>query len=114
MEGDKIKAYVHFVGRAIVFKERGVDLLKKFIEELDEYGKIEQEPKLEGKRMTLLMSPKPGIVKKPKVEESENKAKSNKSVADTEAKPNKKPVADLEIKSTPIIIEEIDGEIAEV
>jgi translation initiation factor IF-3 len=63
-DGDKIKAYVQFVGRAIVFKERGEILLKRFIEELKDYGKLEQEPKLEGKRMTLLMAPKPGIVKK--------------------------------------------------
>lgn len=90
MEGDKIKAYVHFVGRAIVFKERGADLLKKFIEELDEYGKLEQEPKLEGKRMTLLMSPKPGIVKKAKVvEDTETKAKPTN-------KPPKEQTADAE------------------
>jgi len=74
-DGDKIKAYVHFVGRAIVFKDRGAVLLKRFIDELEEYGKIEQEPKLEGKRMTLLMSPKPGIVKKTTVKQEEGEAK---------------------------------------
>ena len=87
MDGDKIKAYVHFVGRAIVFKERGEILLKKFIQELDEYGKLEQEPKIEGKRMTLLMSPKPGIVKKAAVvksDEPEGKVK-NKTVANDTA-----------------------------
>jgi translation initiation factor IF-3 len=63
-EGAKIKAYVQFVGRSIVFKERGEILLKKFALELDDYGKIEQEPKLEGKRMILFMTPKPNLPKK--------------------------------------------------
>ncbi|REA64177.1 translation initiation factor IF-3 [Dyadobacter luteus] len=56
-EGSKVKAYVHFVGRTIVFKERGVNLLKKFSEALSEYGKLEMEPKLEGKRMTIILAP---------------------------------------------------------
>lgn len=70
-DGDKIKAYVQFVGRAIVFKERGEILLKRFMEELKDHGKIEQEPKLEGKRMTLLMSPKVGLVKKQSTSEGQ-------------------------------------------
>jgi translation initiation factor IF-3 len=57
-EGAKIKAYVHFVGRTIVFKERGADLLKRFTEALADFGKIEQEPKLEGKRMIMFLAPK--------------------------------------------------------
>lgn len=57
-EGAKIKAYVQFVGRAIVYKERGEALLLKFLKELDEYGKVEQLPKLEGKRMLVMISPK--------------------------------------------------------
>ncbi|NMM50442.1 translation initiation factor IF-3 [Marinigracilibium pacificum] len=57
-EGAKVKAYVHFVGRTIVFKERGEVLLLKFAQALEEYGKVEQMPKLEGKRMTLFVSPK--------------------------------------------------------
>lgn len=57
-EGSKVKAYVHFVGRTIVFKERGEILLLKFAQELEEYGKVEQLPKLEGKRMTLFVAPK--------------------------------------------------------
>ncbi len=58
-EGSKVKAYVHFVGRTIVFKERGANLLSRFSEALAEYGKIEMEPKLEGKRMTIIMTPIP-------------------------------------------------------
>lgn len=57
-DGAKVKAYVHFVGRSIVFKERGEILLLKFAQNLEEYGKVDQMPKLEGKRMTLIMSPK--------------------------------------------------------
>lgn len=59
-EGAKVKAYVHFVGRTIVFKERGEILLLKFAQQLEEYGKVEQLPKLEGKRMAIFISPKAG------------------------------------------------------
>lgn len=58
-EGAKVKAYVHFVGRSIVFKERGEMLLLKFAQELEEYAVVEQLPKLEGKRMFLFLAPKP-------------------------------------------------------
>ncbi len=57
-DGAKVKAYVHFVGRTIVFKERGEILLLKFAQQLEEYGKVEQLPKLEGKRMSIFISPK--------------------------------------------------------
>ena len=57
-EGAKVKAYVHFAGRSIVYKERGEILLLKFATALEELGKVEQMPKLEGKRMYLLMAPK--------------------------------------------------------
>ena len=57
-EGAKVKAYVHFVGRTIVFKERGEMLLLRFAQELEEYAQVEQLPKLEGKRMFLFLAPK--------------------------------------------------------
>lgn len=57
-EGSKLKAYVFFRGRTIVFKERGEILLLKFAQELEEYGTVEQLPRLEGKRMTVLFNPK--------------------------------------------------------
>lgn len=57
-EGAKIKAYVHFVGRTIVFKERGEILLLKFAQALEEYGKVEMLPKLERKRMYVILAPK--------------------------------------------------------
>lgn len=63
-EGAKVKAYVHFVGRTIVFKERGEILLLKFAQALEEYGKVELLPKLEGKRMSIIVAPKPVSSKK--------------------------------------------------
>lgn len=57
-EGAKVKAYVHFVGRSIVFKERGEMLLLRFAQELEDYAQVEQLPKLEGKRMFLFLAPK--------------------------------------------------------
>lgn len=58
-EGAKVKAYVHFAGRSIVFKERGEGLLLRFAKALEEEAKVEQLPKLEGKRMFLFLAPKP-------------------------------------------------------
>lgn len=57
-EGAKVKAFVHFYGRTIVFKERGEILLLKFAQALEEYAKVEQLPKMEGKRMNLFLAPK--------------------------------------------------------
>lgn len=57
-EGAKVKAYVFFRGRAIVFKDRGEILLLRFAQELAEYGTLELMPKLEGKRMTIMLNPK--------------------------------------------------------
>jgi translation initiation factor IF-3 len=57
-EGSKIKAFVFFKGRTIVYKERGEIILLKFAQELEDYGIVEQLPKLEGKRMIMLMAPK--------------------------------------------------------
>lgn len=62
-EGAKVKAYVQFRGRAIVFKDRGELILLRFIKELEAYGLAEELPKLEGKRMFVLMSPKKGVIK---------------------------------------------------
>lgn len=57
-EGSKVKAYVHFAGRSIVYKERGEILLLKFAQSLEQHGKVEQMPHLEGKRMFMLLAPK--------------------------------------------------------
>ncbi len=57
-EGAKVKAYVFFKGRSILFKEQGEKLLQRFVEDLDEYAKVDQTPRLEGKRMIIILSPK--------------------------------------------------------
>ena len=57
-EGAKLKAFVFFKGRSIIFKEQGQILLLKLAQELEEYGKVEQLPKLEGKRMIMFINPK--------------------------------------------------------
>ncbi|WP_082106633.1 translation initiation factor IF-3 [Kordia zhangzhouensis] len=57
-EGAKLKAYVFFKGRSIIYKDQGQILLLKLAQELEEYGKVEQMPKLEGKRMTMFIAPK--------------------------------------------------------
>ena len=57
-EGAKLKAYVFFKGRSIIYKDQGEILLLKLASELEELGKVEQMPKLEGKRMTMFLAPK--------------------------------------------------------
>ena len=57
-EGAKLKAFVFFKGRSIVFKEQGQILLLRLAQDLEEFGKVEQLPKLEGKRMTMFINPK--------------------------------------------------------
>lgn len=57
-EGSKLKTYVFFKGRSIVFKDQGEILLLRLAQELEHVGKVDQMPKLEGKRMIMLMSPK--------------------------------------------------------
>ena len=66
-DGDKVKAYVFFKGRSILFKEQGEVLLLRFAQDLEEYGKVEQMPQLEGKRMIMFIAPKklPTANKKP-------------------------------------------------
>jgi len=57
-EGAKLKAFVFFKGRSIIFKEQGQILLLRLAQDLEKYGKVEQLPKLEGKRMIMLINPK--------------------------------------------------------
>lgn len=63
-EGSKVKSYVFFKGRSILFKEQGEELLLRFANDLEEYGKVDQLPVLEGKRMTIMMSPRKVAPKK--------------------------------------------------
>jgi len=89
-EGNKVRAYVFFRGRSILFKEQGEVLLLRFANDLEEYGKVEQLPKLEGKKMFLYMAPKKaGVAKKSqqkkdrekRMAESKETAKMEKSVS---------------------------------
>lgn len=57
-DGDKVRSYIQFRGRSIVHKERGREILDRFIEELSDVAKVEMEPKMEGKRMFIILSPK--------------------------------------------------------
>lgn len=68
-DGDKVKAYVFFKGRSILFKEQGEEILARFAKDLEEYGKQEKAPILEGKRMTIFISPKKGGARKEKEKE---------------------------------------------
>lgn len=92
-EGNKVRAYVFFRGRSILFKEQGEVLLLRFANDLEEYGKVEQMPKLEGKKMFLFMAPKKaGVAKKSQQkldrERRESEAKENaKAVVETAEKP---------------------------
>lgn len=59
-DGAKLKAFVFFKGRSIVFKEKGEILLLRLAQDIEEYGKVEQMPKLEGKRMIMMIAPTGG------------------------------------------------------
>ena len=59
-----MRAYVFFRGRSIVFKDQGKLLLLRFANDLEDYARVDQLPKLEGKRMSMLFSPKKGVAKK--------------------------------------------------
>ena len=63
-DGAKVKAFVFFKGRSIIYSEKGEILLLRFAQDLEDLGKVEQMPKLEGKRMTMLLAPKSAKTKK--------------------------------------------------
>ena len=71
-EGNKVRAYVFFRGRSILFKEQGEVLLLRFANDLEEYGKVEQLPKLEGKKMFLYMAPKKAGIQKKSQQKRDN------------------------------------------
>ena len=76
-EGSKVKAYVFFRGRSILFKEQGEVLLLRFANDLEEYGKVEMMPVLEGKRMTIMISPVKASQKKEKAGNNQPSAPKN-------------------------------------
>ncbi len=65
-EGSKVKAYVFFRGRSILFKDQGEVLLLRFANDLEDYGRVESMPVLEGKRMTIMLAPKKATAPAPK------------------------------------------------
>ena len=65
-EGSKVKAYVFFRGRSILFKDQGEVLLLRFANDLEDYGRVESMPVLEGKRMTIMIAPKKAPSSAPK------------------------------------------------
>ena len=79
-DGDKVKAYVFFKGRSILFKEQGEILILRFAKDLEEYGKLEMMPLLEGKRMTIMVAPKKAApVKKEKPAQPKPEAPKNEN-----------------------------------
>ena len=92
-EGNKVRAYVFFRGRSILFKEQGEVLLLRFANDLEEWGKVEQMPSLEGKKMFLYLSPKKaGVTKKSQQkrdrENEQQKAKADKTSTGKTAEDN--------------------------
>lgn len=86
-EGNKVRAYVFFRGRSILFKEQGEVLLLRFANDLEEYAKVEQLPKLDGKKMFLYLAPKKaGVVKKSQQKMDREKREAEaRSVKETES-----------------------------
>ena len=78
-DGDKVKAYVFFKGRSILFKEQGEVLLLRFANDLEEYAKVEQMPILEGKRMTISLAPKKATAPKKEKPAAPKKAEEPKA-----------------------------------
>ena len=90
-EGNKVRAYVFVRGRSILFKEQGEVLLLRFANDLEEYGKVEQLPKLEGKKMFLFLAPKKAAQAK------KSQQKMDRERREAEAKEAGKPVEVNEI-----------------
>jgi len=97
-EGAKVKAYVHFRGRTIVFRDRGELVLLRFINELEEFGAPEALPKMEGRRMIVVIGPKKSAIKKKAKDKKErDKDKERRKTEKAEAKlENKKAIKEQE------------------
>ena len=89
-EGNKVRAYVFFRGRSILFKEQGEVLLLRFANDLEEYAKVEQLPRLEGKKMFLFLAPKKaGVAKKSQQKrDNERREAEAKAAAEQQAEAN--------------------------
>lgn len=92
-EGNKVKAFVFFRGRSIVFKNQGELLLLRFASDLEDYAKVDQMPTLEGKRMSMLFSPKRGVVKK---KSTDKDSSGNKTTQETQVASEDESIDDTE------------------
>lgn len=101
-DGNKVKAYVFFKGRSIIFKEQGEVLLLRFANDLEDIAKVENMPVLEGKRMSVMLSPrKPGQPKKSQQRsDAERKQQTEKEAAAENAAPTEAPATDDKETST--------------
>ncbi|MBQ7472564.1 MAG: translation initiation factor IF-3 [Prevotella sp.] len=92
-EGNKVRAYVFFRGRSILFKEQGEVLLLRFANDLEEYAKVEQLPRLEGKKMFLFLAPKKAGVAKKSQQKRDNERREAEEKAATEQKEEQNSIA---------------------
>lgn len=104
-DGDKVKAYVFFRGRSILFKEQGEVLLLRFANDLEEYGKVESMPVLEGKRMTMFIAPKKTAPKKAAAEVEDTEAEGGATEAAVAETPVKKQPKQKERKEYTLKVE---------
>ncbi len=103
-EGNKVRAYVFFRGRSILFKEQGEVLLLRFANDLEEVGKVEQLPKLEGKKMFLYLAPKKAGVAK------QSQQKRDRLAAEAAAKEEAKKAAGTQAEKTGLLANAKGGE----
>lgn len=103
-DGDKVKAFVFFKGRSILFKEQGEVLLLRFANDLEEVGKVEQLPKLEGKKMFLYLAPKKAGVAK------QSQQKRDRLAAEAAAKEEAKKAAGAQAEKTGLLANAKGGE----
>ena len=110
-EGNKVRAYVFFRGRSILFKEQGEVLLLRFANDLEEYGKVEQMPSLEGKKMFLSLAPKKaGVAKKSQQKMDREKREAEAKESGKPAKPEQKqPEVDAEMPANGGLFANIKG-----
>ncbi len=86
-DGNKVRAYVYFKGRSILFKEQGEVLLLRFANDLEEYAKVEMMPVLEKKKMTIVLAPKKEIIKKKNADAKNVQPKPQKPAAAPASEP---------------------------
>ena len=110
-EGNKVRAYVFFRGRSILFKEQGEVLLLRFANDLEEYGKVEQMPSLEGKKMFLYLAPKKaGVAKKSQQKMDREKREAEAKESGKPAKPEQRqPEVDAEMPANGGLFANIKG-----